>query len=95
MSNPYVTACEIQNACNLTGVVHEFSRTVKLVREEADKLGKGTDYINTHPVVVAFVDKLVSLSGHSFSNALKAHGVCQDKADEAKKAEATEATKAP
>jgi len=91
VSNPYKTACEIQDACNLSGVVHEFSRTVRLVREEADKLGKGTDYINTHPVVIAFVDKLVSLSGHSFSKALAAHQTCTDKANFEPTTEATNA----
>ena len=82
MSNPYKTACEIQDACNLSAVVHEFSRVIRHVREEADKLGKGTEYINRHPVTIAFVDKLVSLSRHSFEAALVAHSTCLDKAED-------------
>lgn len=49
------------NACNLSGVVHSWSRAVKRLRELCPDLG--TDAVNTHPLNVLYSDKLVSLAG--------------------------------
>ena len=52
---------EIQNACNLSGVVHSWSRSVKRLRELLPN--SGTDQINRHFVNVLFADKLADLTG--------------------------------
>jgi|HubBroStandDraft_1064217.scaffolds.fasta_scaffold34755_4 hypothetical protein len=56
-------AIECQNACNLSGVLDSFHRVVMdCIWPEARKQGKGTDFVNTHPVVYLFLDKLTSLN---------------------------------
>jgi hypothetical protein len=56
-------ALDVQNACNLSGVVHSLDQIVREVLwPEADRLGKGTDFVNTHPIVSMFLDKLASLN---------------------------------
>jgi hypothetical protein len=54
---------DIQDACNLSGVVHAFSRGMDVLWVEArEGEGKGTDWVNQHPIVTLFLDKLASLN---------------------------------
>jgi hypothetical protein len=57
-------AIQVQDACNLSGVVNSFSRALSrlwtIAREEG---GKGTDWINTHRVSRLYADKIQSLAG--------------------------------
>lgn len=54
-----------QDACNLSGIVHSFSRVLtEGVWPEAHKTGQGTTWVNTHPVSVLFAYKICALSGH-------------------------------
>jgi hypothetical protein len=55
-------ALDVQDACNLSGVVHAFSRAMTVIWSEADKQHKGTEWVNTHPIVTLFIDKLASLN---------------------------------
>lgn len=57
----YATAIFAQDACNLSGVVHTLAELLPRIREEPDCTG--TDFVNTHPIVVLYVNKLSSLSG--------------------------------
>jgi hypothetical protein len=50
-------AIVMQDACNLSGVVHAFSRAMSVVRENAS----GTDEANVHPIAVLFADKIMDL----------------------------------
>jgi hypothetical protein len=54
-------ALDVQNACNLSGVVHGFSRAISRLRELLPNAG--TDEINSHPICVAWADKIASLTG--------------------------------
>lgn len=57
-------ALAVQDACNLSGVVHSFSTIITEVRTRLDSEGKGgTDNVNTHPVCVLFSDKVAHLTG--------------------------------
>jgi len=66
-------ALQVQDACNLSGVVHGFSRAITRLREALPNAG--TDEINTHPVSVLWADKIAHLTdtqavtGHSLINA--------------------------
>ncbi len=52
-----------QDACNLSGVLASFKEIVhEVLWPEARRLGKGTEYINTHPIVTLFLSKLGSLN---------------------------------
>lgn len=71
----------VQDACNLSGIVHSFSRAITRLRELYPD--KGTEFYNTHPVCVLFSDKIASLTGSmSISNFDKAYRECQNLAEE-------------
>jgi hypothetical protein len=54
-------AIDIQNACNLSGVVHAFSRAM---RKLWDLNIGGTDAVNKHPVSLLYSDKITHLTGN-------------------------------
>jgi hypothetical protein len=64
-------ALSVQNACNLSGVVHSFSRALTDLR--ANLPNAGTDEINNHPISLLYASKIESLTTCSaykrFSNA--------------------------
>lgn len=57
-------ALMVQNACNLSGVVRSFHRTLQdVLWPVAHEIGEGTHWVNTHPITRAYIDKLASLAG--------------------------------
>lgn len=57
-------ALDCQNGCNLSGIALAFSEIVRdTLWEEARRLGKGTDWVNRHPICTLFLDKLSDLNG--------------------------------
>ena len=61
------TALDVQDACNLSGVLHSFNEIVhEVIWPEARRQGKGTEFVNTHPIVILFLDKLASLAQETF-----------------------------
>jgi len=80
----YELAILVQDACNLSGVAHSFSKVVTKIWNEADRLGKGTDWVNTHPIVILYANKISSLSGsENFPSFSKAYKLCEEKVNEA------------
>jgi len=77
-------ALNVQDACNLSGVVHSFDKVVTDLWEEANRIGKGTDWVNTHPIVQAYVDKLASLARvqANVNNVFDAFEACRKIAEE-------------
>lgn len=64
----------IQDACNLSGVIHSFSRTITELRDiliRWDPDGFSTTILNQHPICVLYSSKIASLTnsddGFSFS----------------------------
>lgn len=51
-------AMDVQDACNLSGVVHGFSRAITELRSYYDS----TWDINTHPISVMWASKIASLT---------------------------------
>lgn len=57
-------ALRIQDACNLSGVVHSFSNIITEVRTRLEAEGKGgSDSVNQHPICRLFADKVAHLTG--------------------------------
>jgi len=57
------TALDCQDACNLSGVLASFKEIVhEVLWPEARRLGKGTEWINQHPICTLFLSKLGSLN---------------------------------
>lgn len=56
-------ALDIQNASNLSGVAITLSETLtETIWPEALRIGRGTEWVNQHPIVTLFLDKLNSLN---------------------------------
>ena len=75
----YELAIVVQDACNLSGIVHSLSELLPRIRDDPDCTG--TDFVNTHPIVVLYVNKLSSLSGAENGMAFStAYDECKKKA---------------
>ena len=69
-------AIDVQNACNLLGVLHGMVTMMGELREHLEKEGNfSTDKLNRHPIVQVWADKVASLANvQGYSNhALDAH----------------------
>jgi hypothetical protein len=56
-------AIDVQDACNLTGVIYSFSECMSDLRLLARAEGwEGTDKLNRHPIAVLFSSKIASLT---------------------------------
>ena len=79
----YKNAILVQDAVNLSGVVKSFSEVLTRIWEEARELGKGTDYVNTHPISILYSDKIADLTGsRDFLSFSDAYRICNDKSKE-------------
>ncbi len=56
----YQEAIDVQNACNLSGVVGSFSRVLTKLWEVP---GAGTEFVNTHPISRLYAEQIAHLSG--------------------------------
>jgi hypothetical protein len=57
-------ALDCPDACNLSGVLASFKEIVHdVLWPEARRLGKGTEWVNQHPICTLFLSKLASLNG--------------------------------
>jgi hypothetical protein len=48
------------DACNLSGIVHSFSRFMTDIRSLEPE--RGTEYYNTHPIAQMFATKIIELT---------------------------------
>lgn len=55
-------ALDVQDACNLSGVLYTWARVMEFLCKESQRLGKGTDWRNGHPINVLFASKVESLT---------------------------------
>lgn len=55
----YKEALSVQDACNLSGVVHSFSKILPAIWESCD----GTDEVNRHPICRLFAEQIMFLTG--------------------------------
>ena len=79
-SEDYQRALLVQDAVNLSGVVHSFSEVVSRLWEEARRGGHGTEYVNTHPICKLYADKIVDLAKVRDTSAyMDAYKECEDK----------------
>lgn len=57
------TAIDCQDACNLSGVLGSLKGIVfDVLWPEARRLGKGTEWVNQHPICTLMLDKLCDLN---------------------------------
>ena len=78
----YKDAIQIQDASNLSGIVHAFSKVVSKIWEEAHEKEEGTDWVNQHPICRLYANKIATLSGgDTFEGFQKAYETCADRAE--------------
>ena len=77
MDNWCKLAIEVQDACNLSGVVHAFGR----IQSEMVAQGMRTDERNQHPVTRMFVAKMADLAGIEYTFPSKDYVYCIANAD--------------
>ncbi len=84
--NVYKNALQVQDACNLAGVVHQFSRDMTVVCEQVRAAGGGTDQINTHAICRLYAEQVAWLSGAGScsdnESYRRAYEECQKRADD-------------
>lgn len=81
----YQAAINIQDACNLSGVVYQFAAVLERLWEVASKNGKGTDWVNNHPICVLHSSKIASLTRSECSAVFsQAYAICSDEAEKGK-----------
>jgi len=56
-------AIEVQDACNLSGVVHSMDETMSDLWVMARALGRGTGWVNHHPICRLYASKIAHLTG--------------------------------
>jgi hypothetical protein len=56
-------ALDIQDACNISGLLRDLPRVLDAVHGDAHARGQGTDYVNTHPLLRLWLDKCCALAG--------------------------------
>jgi hypothetical protein len=58
-----IEAWQVQNACNLSGVVFSFAHAMERLCEIAREENHGTDWKNNHLVCKLYASKIQSLTG--------------------------------
>ena len=72
-------AREVQDACNLSGVVHSMDETMSDLWAMARALGKGTDWVNNHPICRLYASKIAHLTGmFASANTLAFHAEAEE-----------------
>jgi hypothetical protein len=51
-----------QDACNLSGIVFEFSRIMQKICDEAAMFGHGTEWKNSHPISRMYAEQILHLT---------------------------------
>ena len=72
-------AIDCQDGVNLSGILASFKEIIhEVIWPEARRLGKGTEWVNQHPVCTLFLSKLCSLNrGYYECDYLHASDACE------------------
>ena len=76
-ANDYEGAIFAQSACNLSGFVYGFSKVMSRINAEARELGKGTDWINNHPICRLYAEQITHLTQGKNYN--EAYNECEER----------------
>lgn len=78
----YSDAILVQDACNLSGVVHSLSRVMTKIWATARTANHGTEWVNNHPIAVMYASKIASLTGQCTDTTAfeKAYDICRSEA---------------
>ena len=72
-------AIQVQDACNLSALVHSMDETMSDLWAMARALGKGTDWVNNHPICRLYASKIAHLTGmFASANTLAVHAEAEE-----------------
>jgi hypothetical protein len=79
----YQEALDIQDGSNLGGLVHRFNEVVSELQEEMHRSGYSTSWVNRHPIITLWLDKLCDLNCTYGDHQLvsQAYHQCKDAAE--------------
>jgi hypothetical protein len=80
----YWNAINVQNACNLSGVILSFSEAMEKIGEEARHKERGTSWKNKHPIAILFACVVANLTTGDLINTAyyaEAYRICHKKAN--------------
>lgn len=69
----YEMALLSQGAVNLSGLAHELSRVMPKIWAQSRAQGKGTEFVNTHPIVRLYLEQMMFLCARDYS---EAYAIC-------------------
>jgi hypothetical protein len=72
----YETALLVKGVSNLSGIVHGLSQAMKLISLEAKEQGRGTEYVNNHPIVRVYLEQMKSLCTADYA---ASHRSCKER----------------
>lgn len=73
-------AIDVQDACNLSGVVHGFSRAITALRERFPNIS--TNDLNHHPICLLWSSKIAALTGSENEGFSQAYSWCKRQAEQ-------------
>jgi hypothetical protein len=84
MLDIYELALDNERGVNASALLQRLNESTEVMWAEAHALGLGTDYVNTHPVMIVLVDRLYNLAHPNRSGIYQEHhtalGVCRERA---------------
>lgn len=92
----YQDALLSQSACNMSGIVHAFSRVITEIRDEPEAKKQGTDWVNRHPICRLYAEQITFLSGAGMTSNGQGWGKAVEECKEMiKKFESADGTQKP
>ena len=80
----YKTAIDIQDACNISGVIGALNAAKDEINKEMRDGGYGEEYRRKHPVILLYISKICNMLGVEdpvpFSEYAHAYRICKEKA---------------
>ena len=74
----YAEVLQLQDASNISGLVHYFSRVMYKLMSERDAKKHGMEWVEKHPIVILLTDKLMSLTKQTTLDYAKAYEACKE-----------------
>jgi hypothetical protein len=76
----YQMALDSQSAVNSGALIHGLGYAVDTLQKEAHSTGQGTEFVNTHPIIILFLEQLAHLSGAMLNHPkyTEAYKACED-----------------
>jgi hypothetical protein len=72
------SALDVQNAVNASGAVRSFAEAMSALWDETHRTGRGTAWVNEHPVTSLFLSKLADLNRQSFADYSLMNHACEN-----------------